>query len=94
MCVPCPLPPPQPPGRIWLLADLPTPTRVDKRDPRAPRPELGASSGPLGQHALLEAETRLRASPARGLEAGPPPRPEGGSHSSAPTLFPAEQNSQ
>ena len=75
MCVPCPLPPPHPHTASGSWPTSPTPTRLDKRDPRAPRPELSASSGPLDQHALQEAETQLRASPAQGLEAGPPLAP-------------------
>lgn len=89
--VPRPLSPPQLRHRIWLLADLPDPPAmcIHQQDPRAPRPEPGTSCGPLDQHALLEAETPLRSSPAHC-----PPAPGRRESLSAPTLSPEEQRSR
>ena len=65
---PCRHPSPGTTSGSWLTS--PTP-----RHACAQAGPLGTSCSPLDQHALLEAETPLRTSPARGLESGPPPAP-------------------
>lgn len=92
---PCPLPPPQPRHRIWLLADLPDPPprTCTGGTPGHPGPSWAPAAVPWTS--MPSWRLRRRSEPARPevWRPGLLQRLEGGSHSSAPILFPEEQNS-